>query len=177
MGKFLTYLRHPKNIWFALLFHSHGFLSDELCIRMQYRLYVGRRLDLKHPKRYTEKLQWLKLYYHNPILPNLVDKITVKDYVAKLIGANHIIRTYGNWDSFEEIDFDALPDRFVLKTNHTGGGEGIILCDNKLNLDKRKAREILSRCLRINMYNSTREWPPHNSNDSVRLAIQKALGK
>lgn len=159
MNKLLSYLRHPKNIGFALLYHSHGFLPDELCIRWQYRLFVGRKLNLKHPKRYTEKIQWLKLYYHNPIIPSLVDKITAKEYVSKLIGEEHIVKTYGVWNSFEEIDLNALPDRFVLKTNHTGGGEGIILCKDKSKLDIEKAKAILKRCLGLNMYNSTREWP------------------
>lgn len=159
MHKILSYLRHPKNIVYAFLFHSHGFLSDELCIRMQYRLYLGRKLNLKNPKRFTEKLQWLKLYYHNPIIPSLVDKITVKDYISQLIGDSHIIKTYGTWNSFDEIDFNKLPGQFVLKTNHIGGGDGIILCKDKSSLDKENAREVLSRCLRINMYNSTREWP------------------
>lgn len=159
MSKLLTYLRHPKNIGYAFLFHSHSFLPDKLCVRWQYWLYLGRRLNLKHPQRYTEKLQWLKLYYHNPIIPSLVDKITVKDYVSKLIGDEHIIKTYGTWSKFDEIDFVTLPDKFVLKTNHTGGGEGIILCEAKSKLDKEKAKENINRCLGINMYHSSREWP------------------
>lgn len=162
MNKLLTYLRHPKNIGYAFLFHSHSFLPDKLCVRLQYRLYLGRRLNLRRPKRYTEKLQWLKLYYHNPIIPSLIDKITVKDYVSKLIGKEHIIKTYGTWSKFDEIDFNTLPDKFVLKTNHTGGGEGIILCKDKSKLDKEKAKEIITRCLGINMYNSSREWAYKN---------------
>lgn len=160
--KLLSYIKDPKNFLFALLYHSHSFLSDRLCIMMQYRLFVGRWLNLKNPKRYTEKLQWLKLYYHNPIIPSLVDKITVKDYVAKKIGKEYVIKTYGTWEKIEEIDFAQLPDKFVLKTNHTGGGEGIILCTNKTNLDIDKAKAIITRCLGINMYNSTREWPYKN---------------
>lgn len=158
MKKLLSYIKNPKNFGFAILYHSYCFLPDKLCTRLQYRLFLGRQLNLRHPKRYTEKLQWLKLYYHDPKMPSLVDKITVKDYVSKLIGEQHIVKTYGIWNSFEEIDFGSLPRKFVLKTNHMGGGEGIILCKDKTNFDKENAKVVLNRCLGMNMYNSTREW-------------------
>ena len=91
---------------------------------MLYRLKLGRKLDLKHPTRYTEKLQWLKLYDRNPFYSKLVDKAEVKKYVSEIIGNEYVIPTLGVWDKIEDIDWNGLPNRFILKTTHGGGGLG-----------------------------------------------------
>lgn len=159
MARLIDYIKDPKNILFSFLYHSYSFLPDKLCVKWQYRAFIGRRLNLKNPQRFSEKLQWLKLYYHDPVLPIAVDKVTAKDYVAERIGKEHVIETYGVWSHFDDIDFDSLPDSFVLKTNHTGGGDGILICRNKSEFDIDNARAVLEKNLSINMYNSTREWP------------------
>ena len=120
---------------------------------------MGRRLDLKHPERYTEKLQWLKLYDRKPEYSRMVDKIAVKEYVAERIGQQYIIPTYGVWAHFDDIDFDGLPDKFVLKTNHSGGSTGVVICRDKSALDKASARRWLERSLKDSFYRRQREWP------------------
>ena len=89
--------------------------SDKFYLKLQYRLIFNRKLDLKNPQTYNEKLQWLKLYDRRPEYSMLVDKYRVKKYVAERIGSEYVIPTLGVWDGFDEIDFSSLPDRFVLK--------------------------------------------------------------
>ena len=79
---------------------------------------MGYKIDWEHPETFCEKLQWLKLYNRNPLYTKLVDKYAVKEYVAGIIGEEHIIPTLGVWDNPEDIDFDTLPEKFVLKTTH-----------------------------------------------------------
>ena len=130
--------------------------SEEFLCRM-YRIRMGRELDIHDPKTYTEKLQWLKLFDHRPEYTRMVDKHAVKDYVAKKIGAEYVIPLLGVWERAEDIDFDALPDRFVLKTTHDSGG--IVVCTDKKSLDIPKARKKLERFLKRNYYDHNREWP------------------
>lgn len=132
-------------------------IPDALYLKIMYRLNIGERLNLKKPINYTEKLQWLKLYYRDPVLCELVDKYRVRDHIAKTIGSNYLIPLLGVWDSFNDIDFDALPDRFVLKCNHDSGS--VIICKDKKTFDIEKARKKLSLALKNNMYYFEREWP------------------
>ena len=113
--------------------------SDKFYLKLQYRLIFNRKLDLKNPQTYNEKLQWLKLYDRRPEYSMLVDKYRVKKYVAERIGSEYVIPTLGVWDGFDEIDFSSLPDRFVLKCTHDSGG--LIICRNAASLDKNAARE------------------------------------
>lgn len=129
---------------------------------MLYRLKLGRKLDLKHPTRYTEKLQWLKLYDRNPFYSKLVDKAEVKKYVSEIIGNEYVIPTLGVWDKIEDIDWNGLPNRFILKTTHGGGGTGVVICNDKNNLDKGKAIETLKRSMNSDIYSTLREWPYKN---------------
>lgn len=142
-----------------LLIKFNYLFPDKLYIEMMYRLRMGRKLDLKNPKRFTEKLQWIKLYYRIPILTTLVDKELVKPYVERIIGENYIIKTIGVWSSFNDIDFDSLPNKFVLKTTNGGGGTGVIICRDKKNLDKEKAKLCIEKSLRQDLYKKLREWP------------------
>lgn len=163
MSKIVTAIQlfnKEKGYFFAALLEEFAFLfPDKMYLKLLYRFRLGRRLNLKNPLRFTEKLQWLKLYYHNPICKDLVDKAKVKKYIADWIGEEHVIPTYGIWDKFDEIDFDKLPDQFVLKTTNGGGGNGIVICDKKKQLDKNKARNILEKSLRQNIFEKLREWP------------------
>lgn len=163
MSKIITAIRlfnRKKGYFFAALLEEFAFLfPDKMYLKLLYRFRLGRRLNLNNPQRFTEKLQWLKLYYHNPLCKDLVDKAKVKKYIADWIGEEHVIPTYGIWDKFDEIDFDKLPDQFVLKTTNGGGGNGIVICDKKKQLDKNKARNILEKSLRQNIFEKLREWP------------------
>lgn len=137
-----------------------GRVPGEAFLRRRYRYEMGREPDLENPVTYTEKLQWLKLYDHRPEYTRMVDKYEVKQYVADKIGPEYVIPLLGVWDRVEDIDFDALPERFVLKTTHDSGG--IVVCKDKSKLDipaaKRKLRHFLGR----DYYDYNREWPYKN---------------
>ena len=135
-------------------------LNDEQFERLAFRVFLGKKLDLKNPRTFNEKLQWLKLYYRKPEYTMMVDKYEVKDYVARLIGEEYIIPTLGVWDRFEDIDFSMLPDQFVLKCTHDSGG--LVICKDKRNLDIETARKKIERCLKSNFYFTGREWPYKN---------------
>ena len=114
---------------------------------MRFKKSMGYPLNLKEPKTFNEKLQWLKLYNRNPEYTTMVDKYAVKKYISEKIGAEYIIPTFGVWNSFDEIDFDALPDQFVLKCTHDSGG--LVVCRDKSSLDMDAARKKLKQVCRI----------------------------
>ena len=130
-------------------------LPDEAFTKLKFRYIMGYPLDLKSPKTFNEKLQWLKLYNTDPIYDTLVDKYRVKQYVADRIGEKYIVPTYGVWDSFDEIDFDSLPGSFALKCNHDSGG--LYLVPDKSLMDMNAARRKIQGCLDYNYYWHSRE--------------------
>lgn len=130
--------------------------SDVKYIKLRYWLLNGYWLDLENPKTFNEKLNWLKIYYHNPEYAMLVDKYAIKAHVADIIGKEHVIPTLGVWESADDINFEALPDKFVLKTTHDSGG--IIVCTDKAALDKDKAREKMRSSLECDYSSVSREW-------------------
>ena len=140
-------------------------IPDPVYLRMMYFIKIGRPLRLRHPKSFNEKLQWLKLHNRKPEYTTMVDKHEAKAYVAERIGDSFIIPTLGVWDSFDEIDFDALPDAFVLKCTHDSGG--LVICRDKNTLDKAAAREKISSCLAKNYYWDYREWPYKGVNPRI----------
>lgn len=135
-------------------------LNDKTFLRLNYWLIFGKRLDMKAPQSYNEKLQWLKLYDRRPEYTLMVDKYLVKEYVASKIGEEYIIPTIGVWNSIEEIDWDGLPNQFVLKWNHDSGS--IVICKDKARLDKNSAIQILRRNEHSSGYWYGREWPYKN---------------
>ena len=141
-------------------YRSLGFLSDENYIRLIYRLRMGKKLNLEHPKTFTEKLQWLKLNDHNPMYTTIADKLAMRDYVEKKIGPGHTVPVLGTWKTFSDIDFDKLPTRFVLKTTHDSGS--FVICNDKATFNKAKAKKVLIRSLKSNYYKTTREWQYKN---------------
>lgn len=146
-----------------LTFGHKGFfnwMDDEKYLKIAYKIRMGKELNLQHPKTYSEKLQWLKLYDRKTIYTDLVDKYQVKKIVANIIGENYIIPTLGVWDRAEDIDFDVLPDQFVLKCTHDSGG--LVICKDKKKLDKATAVKKLNACLKHNFYYAQREWPYKN---------------
>ncbi len=136
---------------------SSRLIPDEMYIKFKYRWAFGKFPDLKDPKTYNEKVNWLKLHDRKPIYTKMVDKYEAKELVAEKIGREYIIPTYGVWESFDEIDFDRLPDQFVLKGTHDGGS--ISICRDKSTFDIPAAREKLTRSLSKNYYWHGREWP------------------
>ncbi len=133
------------------------FLPDKAYIRLYYRAKFHRRCDLEHPETFNEKLNWMKLYDHRPEYSTMVDKAAVKQFVADRIGEEYVIQTLGVWDTFEEIDFDALPQQFVLKCTHDSAGLAVVRDKNAF--DQAAVGEKLTKCLKTNFYYDGREWP------------------
>lgn len=136
-------------------------MDDKYFIEKSYHKKFGKQLDLNNPKTFNEKLQWIKLNDHNPQYTILVDKVLARQYVAEKIGKQYLIPLIGVWDSPDDIDFNLLPNQFVLKCNHNSG-LGMCICTDKSKLDKDKAKKELFRGLRQNYYLTWREWPYKN---------------
>ena len=134
-----------------------GWIPDKLFLQLTYYLRLRRVLHLSNPRTFTEKLQWLKLYDKNPIYPTIVDKYAAKQYVANIIGSDHIIPTLGVWESVEDIDWDSLPSQFVLKCTHDSGG--VHICKDKESFDFGSVKKQLKNHLKIDFYKEGREWP------------------
>lgn len=135
-------------------------LPDKPYLKIKYYICCREHLSFKNPKTYNEKLQWLKIYDRNPEYSSLVDKYEVKRIVGEKIGFEHIIETYGVWDTFDEINFDELPDRFVLKCTHDSGS--VTICRDKKTFDVAQAKKKLERGLAFNVFRDGREWPYKN---------------
>lgn len=136
------------------------FIPDEPYLKIVYRLRLGKKLNLDNPQTFNEKLQWLKLHDRNPIYTIMVDKYEAKKYVANIIGEEYIIPTLGVWNHFDEIDFDKLPNQFVLKCTHDSGG--LVIVRDKKTLDKKAAKKKIEKSLKRNFYWKGREWPYKN---------------
>ena len=131
---------------------------DSWYLRAIYRIHTGKRLRLNPPRGFNEKIQWLKLRRRDPRFARLVDKLAVREYVAETIGAEYLVpHVAGPWRKAEEIDFDALPERFVLKCNHDSGG--VVVCADKSRFDREAACRKLTRNLKKNFYWPARETP------------------
>ncbi len=134
-------------------------VPDEKYLKKQYYSKMGMPLNLDKPEGFSEKLQWMKLYDRNPLYTELVDKYKVKKYVADRIGEEYVIPVLGVWDKASDIDFDLLPERFVLKCNHDSGG--LFICKDKAALgpkDKKRAIAKLDKHYHTNYFNVAREW-------------------
>ena len=154
-------IKHPDKIVLYLNEKGfHRFISDKVYLKNAYKSMLGKKLTIKSPKTYNEKLQWLKLYDRNPLYTTLVDKYEVKNYIANRIGEEYIVPTLGVWDKFDDIDFDALPNQFVLKCTHDSGG--LVICKDKTNLDIDSARQKIEKSLGRNYFWFGREWPYKN---------------
>ncbi len=131
-------------------------IPDKQHLKNCYSLIFGRKLNLDNPQSYNEKIQWLKLYDRNPLYPLLVDKYEAKKLVAEKIGEKYIIPTLGVWEKFDDINFDELPDKFVLKCTHDSGG--LVICPDKSKLDKAVAKKKIEKSLKRNFFWWGREW-------------------
>ena len=125
-------------------------LPDKVYLNIKFLKNFGRLINFSNPQTYNEKLQWLKIYNRDPFYNMLVDKYRVKDDVSRAIGDEHVIKLLGVWNSFDEIDFDTLPNQFVLKCNHDCGG--IVICKDKSKFEKNSAKNILESHLKNNYY-------------------------
>ena len=135
---------HTKNI-IMVPFNILYKISPKLELKLLFRIKQGYKLNLKNPKTFNEKLQWIKLYDKNPLMPKCVDKYTVRKYISEAIGDKYLIPLLAVYDNPDEIEYDKLPDRFVIKLN-TGSGYNIIV-KNKEELDRNKANRQLKKWL------------------------------
>lgn len=133
-------------------------MPDREYLQRRFRAELGKSLDLDNPQTFNEKLQWLKLYNRKPEYTVMVDKYKVREYIAQELGEEYLIPLLGVWDNPDEIDFDALPNQFVLKCNHNSG-LGMCICKDKSELDISKVKVELRKGLKQDYYLTGREWP------------------
>ncbi|MBQ1236117.1 MAG: glycosyl transferase [Oscillospiraceae bacterium] len=181
------FLKKPELIVGAL--GSKGLLNwmpDRMYLSLMFRLNLGYWPDFDNPKTFNEKLNWLKLYDRKPEYTRMVDKYAVREYIAEKIGEEYLIPLVGGpWNSADEIDFDALPEQFVLKTTHDSGG--VVICRDKASFDVKAAKRKLNWHLKREYFWGKREWPYKNvkpriiaekymqDRDSVNLPVYKIM--
>lgn len=142
-------------------------MSDETKIKLWYWLSFGKKLNLDHPQTFSEKLQWLKLYDHQPLYTTLVDKYMVKEWVAYTIGSEYVIPTLGVWNSTTEIDWDTLPQRFVLKTTQGCGNSGVVVVKDKSSANRENIVSKLLKAGKKDAYRMLGEWPYKNVQNRI----------
>lgn len=147
------------------------FFSDESYLKLKYFVYFKKKLNLNNPKSFNEKLQWLKLYDRNPLYVTMVDKYDVKKYVENKIGKEYIIPTIGIYKKINEINFNKLPNKFVIKCTHDCGSTVIVKNKNKIDYDEIKRK--IENKLKVNYYYSGREWPYKNV--KPRIIVEKYM--
>lgn len=157
----IDFLKDPYKLLYAILKRASFLITnDELYIKLAYFARMHKPLSLRNPQTYNEKLQWLKLYNRKTEYTELVDKYEVKNYVAKIIGPEHIIPTIGVWDKADDIDFKSLPQQFVLKTTHDSGG--LYICKDKKQINVDEIRSKMTKALKRNYFRLHREYPYKN---------------
>lgn len=152
---------NPKHFVAAILYRIGGFIPDERYLRWIYYLETGNRLNTTNPLRYNEKLIWLKLFYRDSMWTTMVDKYRVKALVSERVGSKYIAPVLGVWDRAEEIEWDKLPNQFVLKTNHDSGNNGVFIIKDKSQIINHKSQIIrrINQSLQRDTSRAGREWP------------------
>ena len=138
-------------------FGMYNDMPDDVYLKRKYEACLGKELNLENPQTFNEKLQWLKLHDRKPEYTMMVDKYRVREYIARTIGEEYLIPLLGVWEDPEDIDFDALPEQFVLKCNHNSG-LGMCICKDKTKLDIEKVKRELRKGLAQDYYLTGREW-------------------
>lgn len=160
---FFKYLfKEPSYIIDKLVRKFNFLLPDKQYLSIVYWLAFKKRLNWNNPETYNEKLNWLKVYDRRPIYTTMVDKLAAKEYVKSIIGEKYIIPTFGVWERGEDIDWDILPNQFVLKTTHGAGNSGVVICKDKVALDKEKTIKKLNKSLATDVYSRSRAFPYKN---------------
>lgn len=150
----------------------YKYIPDKLYLKLMYFRVFHKRLNLKNPQTFNEKLQWLKLYDRKPLYTKLVDKYEVREYIKETIGEEYLIPLLGVWNSFDEIDFESLPEQFVLKCTHDSGG--IRICKDKKVFDYTEAKKFFEERMKKNYYYAGREWPYKDV--EPRIIAEKLMG-
>ena len=172
MNKIIKLIKNPKRGILYLMDKGYfNWLEDKAYLKIKFKVLMNKKLNLEYPKTFNEKLQWLKLYDRKDIYTTMVDKYEAKKYVSNIIGEKYIIPTLGIYDKFEDIDFDNLPNQFVIKPTHTSGD--IFICKDKTKIDKNKLKKIVEKWLKRNYYYLHREWVYKNV--KPRIIIEKYM--
>ena len=160
LNKIVKIIKNPKKV--IIFLSSRGLIKydDRKYLEYVYKEHMGKNLNLDNPKTFNEKLQWLKLNNRNNMYTKLVDKYEVREYVSKVIGSNYLIPLLGVFDSYKEIDFDKLPNQFVLKLTHDSGT--VIICKDKTKLNRKQTISKLKKGLKRKYFYLYREWPYKN---------------
>lgn len=154
-------VRNPDKVMLYLMEKGIlNWMNDKTYLKIKYKLVMGKKLNIDNPKDFNEKLQWLKLYDRRNEYTAMVDKYEAKKYIEKKIGQEYIIKNFGVWDKFEDIDFDKLPNEFVLKPTHTSGN--VFICKDKSKIDYKKLKKEVRSWLKRKYYYIHREWPYKN---------------
>lgn len=154
----MDYKKIFKNREFRLkLINCLRFIPTKPYLKMVYKIKTGKKLNLKKPTTFCDKLNWLKLNELHPEYTQLVDKVGVREYIKEQIGEEYLFPIYGTWEHFRDIDFDALPDKFVLKCNHDSGSVKVIT--DKSAIDKEELNKFFEARLKMNPYVLGREYP------------------
>lgn len=160
-NKLIKAIKHPEWAFGVILRRCFAkMMDDRVFIKWDYFSGMGKFPNIEHPTTFNEKLQWLKLHDIHEEYTKLVDKYEVKEIVREIIGDEFIIPTLGVYDNFDDIDFDKLPEQFVLKTTHDSGG--VVVCSDKNKLNKGDARKKLEKSLKHNFFYEHREYPYKN---------------
>lgn len=153
--------KRPNSILVWLLHRfSRYVVSDKLYLRIYYRLFMKERLDLKNPRTFNQKIQVLKLLNKVPKYTLMADKYEARDIVRHEIGDDYLIPLLGVWDKFDDIDFNHLPQQFVLKPTNNSGTT--IICKDKSTLNIKAARMKINKALKRNYFYGGREHPYKN---------------
>lgn len=158
--KFRTLRNKPELLIIKNLYRISPIFPDIIYLRILFRLSVGYPLELESPRTYNAKLQWLKLYYRKNLMIRMVDKFKAKEFITEVVGCRYVVKSYGVWDHFDDIDLSKLPDSFVLKTTHDQGG--VCIVRDKSEFDIESIRKSFERRLKKNHFWLSREWPYKN---------------
>ena len=160
MNKVFYLLSHPRAATNTLLVHFGKKIPDKRYLSMLYFINFGKKPNLDTPRSFSEKMNWLKLHDRRNIYTTMADKYAAKAFVAERIGSEFVVKNYGVYDRWEDIDFNLLPNQFVIKGTHDSGGA--FVCKDKSTFDFNKVEQRIKHNLRINYFYPLREWPYKN---------------
>lgn len=167
--KFIT----NKQFRFSIM-SSYGFYNrvpDKKYLKKVFILNGGYVLNLDKPQSFNEKLNWIKINDRNPLYTRLADKYDAKKFVADNIGEKYVVRSFGVYNSVDDIDIGTLPNRFVIKATHDSSGA--VICKDKESFDLLSFKKKYSKIMRRNFYNRSREWPYKNI--TPRIIVDELL--
>lgn len=172
MSKFKHFLEHPE--YFLTSPAAKGYLDwvpDKIYLKLLYKAILKTKCHIDKPVTFNEKIQWLKLHDRKPEYIKMVDKYDVREYIEGLFGEDMLIPCYGVYNSWDEIDFDKLPEEFVLKCTHDSGS--VEICTDKASWNKDEAKARINAALKRNYYKAYREWPYKSV--KPRIIIEKYM--